>query len=140
MELVRKICELGHSQRKSLNFAVKQALRSVTIANADNLRNEKELLDLIKDELNVEEVVFTNSSNLSVTLDSTLDQHLIAKGEARQIMRAIQEARKEVSCLLDEVVEIELPKWPSELEEEIKKQTLVSKITKGEKLKIIRNG
>lgn len=139
MELVRKICEAGHSQRKALNLAVKQALRSITVSAAENLKSEKELLELIKDELNVEEIILTKGEELVVVLDQTLDARLIAKGEARQIMRAIQEARKEVCCLLDELVEVELPNWPVEFEEEIKRQTLVSKLTKGDKLKIIRH-
>jgi isoleucyl-tRNA synthetase len=139
MELVRKVCELGHAQRKSLNLAVKQALNSATVTGAEGLKDKNELVSLIKDELNIEKVIFTQGGDLSVTLDQVLDERLIAKGEARQIMRAIQEARKESACRLDEVVELVLPDWPKLFEEEIKQQTLVSKITKGDKLTVIRN-
>lgn len=139
MELVRKICELGHSQRKSLNIAVKQALNSATVSGADALSDKSQLVQLIKDELNIENVIFIKSDELTVVLDQALDERLIAKGEARQIMRAIQEARKESACRLDEMIELVLPSWPKLFESEIKQQTLVSKITKGDKLTVIRN-
>ena len=75
---------------------------------------------------------------LSVDFDTTLTDHLVKKGQAREIVRAIQEARKTAGCRLDEVVAVTLPDWPVEFEKDIKQQTLVNQIIKGEQIIINR--
>ena len=65
---------------------------------------------------------------------------VIVEGEAREIIRQIQQARKETGCELSEKVTVTLPAWPKEFEQEIKKQTLSKELIKGEKLTIKRAG
>lgn len=140
MDDVRKICELGHSQRKTLGIAVKQPLAEAKIKMPQSsLFLNQSLLQLIKDEINVENVSFAEGKDLDVVLDTNLTEDLIQKGKIREIIRAVQGARKEAGCRLDEVIGLELPEWPSQYEEEIKKKTLVSNITQGSELKIIRS-
>jgi len=59
-------------------------------------------------------------------------------GEARDIIRQIQNARKEAGCELDQFVAVKLPAWPEEFEDEIKKQTLTKKLIKSGKLEIVK--
>ena len=140
MSLVRSICEMGHSIRKNENVAVKQALSLITIFGPiADLKDEPELIQLIKEELNVLSVDFKEGKDLSVKLDLTLTPELIKRGQMREVIRSIQGARKLAECSLDEIVSVELPNWPEEYSEEIKRKTLVSKITKGDEVKIIRS-
>lgn len=140
MDDVRKICELGHSQRKTLGIAVKQPLAEAKIKMPQSsLFSNQNLVQLIKDEINVENVSFVEGKDLDVVLDTNLTEDLVQKGKIREIIRAVQGARKEAGCRLDEVIGLELPEWPSKYEEEIKKKTLVSNITQGSELKIIRS-
>ena len=140
MVQVRKICEIGHSVRKISNIAVKQPLAEAKIKMPPaKLSSNSDLIQLIKEELNVESVSFSDEKELDVTLDQNLTDELIQKGRVREIIRSVQGARKDASCRLDEVVEITLPDWPTQYEEEIKRKTLVSKITKNPELKVIRS-
>ena len=137
---VRKICEIGHSIRKTQNIAVKQPLSEATVKMSQtNLYSNQDLIQLIKEELNVENVSFTEGKDTEVTLDTKLTKALTQKGRAREIIRSVQGARKAEGCRLDEKIDIVLPSWPLEYEAEIKRKSLVSKMTKGSKLKIVRS-
>lgn len=139
MSLVRKICEMGHSVRKINNVAVKQPLAKVIISGPKSaLEGDTELLQLIKDELNVINVEFVSATDLSVDLDLVLTDELMARGKIREVIRAIQEARKLSGCQMDEYVSVILPDWPVEYEEEIKQKTLVKNLEKGPEVQIIR--
>ncbi len=139
MSEVRKIAEMGNAFRKVHNLAVKQALATLTVKGSSNqVAIEEQLVQLIKDELNVEAVEFVDGETLEVEFDTNLTDRLIKKGKARELVRAIQEARKQANCRLDELVNVILPDWPAEFETNIKKQTLVNQIRKGESLKVIR--
>ena len=89
---------------------------------------------IIADEVNVKAVVHAKI----LQFDTKLSQRLKAEGEAREIIRSIQQARKEAGCDLSEKVTVFLPAWPKEFEAEIKKQTLSKELIKGEKLSIKR--
>ena len=140
MSILRKICEMGHSVRKSKGIAVKQPLSKVIITGPrTGIEDENELLQLIKDELNVEAIEFVISKEVEVDLDTELTPELMSKGKIRETVRAIQEARKLSGCRLDEVVSVILPEWPAEYENIIKQKTLVKDLQKGETIKIIRS-
>lgn len=139
MILVRRICEMGNGERKNLGLPVKQALASITIKGEYSLlKEETALLQLIKDELNVEEVLFAEGKE-SVEYDTVITPDLKDKGRTREIIRSIQEARKLANCQLNEIIEVELPEWPEKYEEEIKRKALVSKVSKGPELKVVRS-
>ena len=135
MKHVRKIVELGLAERKEKQIKVKQPLAEITITVGEKEPKFKETLDyLIKDELNVKKVTFAakKASETSVKLDTTITPELEAEGKAREIIRKIQEERKKLGTKLDEKVTVTLDSWPEVCEEYIKKQALVSKLTKGE--------
>jgi len=137
MVLVREIVEKAHSARKESQIRVRQPLNKLQITNY-KLQNSEELDKIISDELNVKSVEWVEGDGeLSVKLDTRLTPKLKAEGEAREIIRNIQSARKTAGCKLDQEVKVQLPSWPKEFEEEIKRQTLASELVKGEKLIIL---
>ena len=139
MAEVRRIVEAGHAFRKTNNIAVKQPLAELTVkGNFEDITADNQLIQLIKDELNVEEIKFIGGNQLEVDFDTKLTDHLIKKGRARELVRAIQEARKAAACRLDEVIAVVLPDWPVEFEAYLKQQTLVKGITRGATLTVIR--
>ena len=69
---------------------------------------------------------------LTVDLDLTITPELKAEGEARDIVRRIQDERKKLGTNLDEQVSVTIEEWPVAFEAYIKKQALVSDLTKGE--------
>lgn len=137
MEKVRNICELGNAERKKIEIAVKQPLSLLTVY-ANYTLEENDLLQLIKDELNVEEIKFVNDQEPRVVYDTNITEQLKAKGQTREVIRRIQEARKNAGCDLDEVVDVKLSEWPIEYEDEIKRKTLVRNIEKSLMTEVIR--
>ncbi len=141
MELVRRICELGHAKRKELGIKVRQPLKKFEIRSRLN-RDEigEELIQLIKDELNVKEVEIVESKGeMMVELDTKLSPELISEGKARELVRQIQMKRKELGCGLAEKINIELSDYPKEYEDYIKRETLSDKIIQGNSLNIIKS-
>jgi len=138
METVRKIVELGHAKRKELGIKVRQPLAEFSIFNFQFSIND-ELVDLIKDELNVKEVEFKEGKGeLSVQFDTNITQELKDEGLAREIIRSIQEERKKLGTKLDEKVDVALDYWPTEFEEEIRRKSLVQNLKKGKGFKVTR--
>ncbi|MBM3283639.1 isoleucine--tRNA ligase [Candidatus Gottesmanbacteria bacterium] len=136
MDLIRKVCELGHAKRKENNLKVRQPLRKIIIQNA-KLKLEEDFLQLIKDELNVKKAeIAAGDRELSVELDTTITPELKAEGEAREIIRAIQMKRKEAKCGLTDKVRVFLPNWPEQFTDYIKKETLSEVIEYGNELKV----
>lgn len=138
---VRRICELGHAQRKAEKIKVRQPLASCVVTNA-SLKLDTSFLELIKDELNVKNIeVKIGKGELAITIDTTLTPELRAEGQARELMRQIQILRKEKGCTIDERVVVVAPKeyqaLSGELLETVKRETLTSKLIWGEKLSIL---
>lgn len=138
MEFVRKVCELGHAKRKEAGVRVRQPIASLKIKNKKSkVKIGKELKKLILDELNVKGVDWVSGEGEpSVELDIRITAELKAEGEARELVRAIQNLRKEKRCKLDDRIVVATPSWPKEFEDYIKKETLAAEIKEGGGLSI----
>jgi len=133
MRSLRTFVELGHSQRKEKNLALKQPLASLKIfISKTSIKFESDLDFLIKDELNVKQVEFVSSEIAKVEFDFNLTDELKAEGDMRVIIRKIQAERKVLQTDRDEHVDVMLPTWPKEWEEEIKKRALVKTLSIGD--------
>jgi len=135
MDLVRKIAELGHARRKELGIKVRQPLSEFRIQSANSAdRIDAELVDLIKDELNVKRVKFVKEKGeFMVDFDTGITQELKDEGEAREIVRKIQGERKKLGTRLDDKIIVTLPFWPRDWENYIKKRALVKRLQKGDR-------
>lgn len=98
MEEVRKIVSLTLAERACLGIKVRQPLALLKISAkggpASGWKNEKELLDLIKDEVNVREIIFDDKIAKEVELDTNITQELKEQGLLRDIVRQVQGERK----------------------------------------------
>ncbi|HUQ84991.1 MAG TPA: isoleucine--tRNA ligase [Candidatus Limnocylindrales bacterium] len=135
MKHIRKIVELGLAQRKEKQIKVKQPLAKITIYPGKKEAKFRTELDyLIMDELNVKQIIYANGNKdneTKVELDVNLTESLIAERQAREIVRAVQEERKKVGTDLDEKINLIIEEWPVSFEDYIKKNALVSSISKG---------
>ncbi len=138
MDLVRTIVEKGHAKRKEAGAKLRQPLAKATYNSKDRL--EANLEQIIADELNVKSVDHQKGEENQVTviLDMKMTEELKKEGDARELIRAIQIARKEAGTNLDEYITVEVPSWPKEFEEEIKRQTLAKDLKFGKALRIER--
>lgn len=108
MELARRIASLGLAARKEKNIKVRQPLNKLGIRTTNNeqLTTDNELLDLVKEEVNVKEIVFEKGEgDISVFLDSEITPALRAEGLVREFVRMIQDARKDAGYDFDQRVE-----------------------------------
>jgi len=141
MKIVRQICELGHAARKKAGIKVRQPLAGIS-CQVSSPKPEKELLQLIKEELNVKEVSWQKKKvkEPKVVLDTKITSQLKAEGETRELVRQIQALRKETGCRLDQRIVVYLPKIPKDerLRELVKKKTLAKKLLPGKELKIVQ--
>jgi len=93
MQEVRKIVSLGLEARMQAKINVRQPLLKLKIKNA-KLKDTKDLLSLIADEVNVKDVVCDETLATPVMLDTIITPSLKVEGQVRELIRAIQDLRK----------------------------------------------
>ncbi len=93
MAKVRDIVALALAERAKAGIKVRQPLAKLQIANG-KLEIEKELVDLIKEEVNVKEIIFDSKIKQEVEIDTRITPELKEEGIIREVIRHIQEMRK----------------------------------------------
>lgn len=93
MKSVRNIVSLALEARAKANIKVRQPLARLSVNDA--VVRSAELAQLIKDEVNVKEVIFSADIVGVVALDTTVTPELKKEGNLRDIVRLIQEMRKQ---------------------------------------------
>jgi len=125
MHELRQLVELGHAQRKSAQVPLRQPLASVTFNKVTSFKNNKELIAILKQELNVKEILWgkENEADLTAVFDLELSADLEAEGIARQIIRRIQNWRKKAGLKVNEQVPVYLRTWPNQFTKMIEEKT-----------------
>jgi isoleucyl-tRNA synthetase len=96
MTEARRIVGMALAARVAKGLKVKQPLASLTVnSKTSNMAKDQELLDIIKDEVNVKEVRFDDSIKSEVALDTVLTEALKEEGLLREVVRLVQDMRKE---------------------------------------------
>ncbi|MDE2188145.1 MAG: class I tRNA ligase family protein [Patescibacteria group bacterium] len=95
MKEVRRISSLGLEARSKAKINVRQPLQKFKVQSSKFKVEDRSLLDLIKEELNVKEIIFDTTISSEVELDTNLTPELKEEGALRELVRAIQDARKE---------------------------------------------
>ncbi|MFA4998461.1 MAG: class I tRNA ligase family protein [Candidatus Paceibacterota bacterium] len=93
MEEIRRIVVMALAERAKAGIKVRQPLSNLKI-RGNKLKNDKELLALIKDEINVKEIAFDSGITGEVDLDIKITPELKEEGTIREVIRYIQEMRK----------------------------------------------
>ncbi len=135
MAAVRPVIEAGHAQRKDGGLKVRQPLAKITVTSQQPQPGEN-VLEILKQELNIKQVEWKQGNELSVVLDTTLTPELEAEGRARELIRAVQQLRKERNVPLDAEIELTLPDWPTEWEHVIQQKTKARTIQQGSELNL----
>ncbi len=92
MRQVRDAITAGLALRKEKGVRVRQPLHSVDVPRSEPFASDLE--ELIKDELNVKEVHYVSAAS-GVALDLNMTPALRSEGYAREMVRAVQDMRKE---------------------------------------------
>jgi isoleucyl-tRNA synthetase len=95
MAEARKVVTLALEARAKANQKIRQPLQKLSI-KSELLKGNTELLDVIRDEVNVKEVISDTSIENEVDLDTTITPELKLEGQARELLRALQDMRKKM--------------------------------------------
>lgn len=124
MQVIRKIVEAAHAQRKSLGVKVRQPLAEVVCTVKEPLHRADELGQIMASELNVKKVTWRVATDEQLPeFDTTLTPELEAEGQARELMRQIQSVRKQAGLQVSDTAIVELPTWPANWQTEIERKT-----------------
>ena len=96
MAEIRKIASLALEARAKAEIKVRQPLVSLSIKRqVTSDKYNKELLDILKDEINVKNIIFDGKIKTEVELDTKITPELKTEGQLRELVRIIQDLRKE---------------------------------------------
>lgn len=157
MLTVRKIVESGLALRAETSIKVRQALGTFTISAIETVWSDvggelnKEMLTIIADELNVKEVKLIKKPETGVNwkikeegqfivaLDTEITLELKKDGTLREIIRTVNQLRKEQKLTIEDKVVLEyetssvdLKALIKELAEELKKNVLAKELVEKE--------
>ncbi len=144
MAEIRKIVSLGFDARQKAGIKVRQPLSVLKFKIENKLSDE--LLSLVKDEVNVKEVIFDKNIEGEIFLDINITSELKQEGDYRELVRAIQDMRKKMGLTPSDVVSVTIEtndegkNLIQKFENDLVKVILASKIefktNEGEEIKI----
>ena len=91
MKQVREVVALALAERSKKGIKVRQPLLKLEIKGE---RLEDDLVELIKEEVNIKDVKFSRSLKKKIKLDTVITPELKEEGIAREFIRNIQDMRK----------------------------------------------
>jgi isoleucyl-tRNA synthetase len=143
METAKKIASQALSARTESGIAVRQPLAKITVSGVVPL--SKEYAQLIKEEVNVKAVdwIESDAKDFKVVLDTNLTDELKTEGVARELVRAIQDLRKEKGLTVSQKVKVTYPNTPENTKavqvfgDEIKQKVGATELLSGDALTLI---
>lgn len=149
MALVRNISSHALDSRLKNGIKVRQPLKTLKVNRkeyGDWVDLEEEYLNIIKDEINVKEIVYDDQIEDRVKLDIEITEELKTEGMVRDLTRAIQDLRKKMGLKPHDEIELVVEtdkageEFLNKFSDEIKKGTNTNSIkfseNNGEAIKI----
>ncbi len=132
MQRMREVVEKVHAQRKELVIPVRQPLASVKIYSEEINVVNKQILSLGQDELNIKEINFVKGKE-KILLDTAITKELEEEAFVRDLVRKIQEERKNLGLNLTQKVNVSIEKIPqnTKIVQWMTKKAQISNIKEG---------
>ncbi|MFC1594865.1 class I tRNA ligase family protein [Patescibacteria group bacterium] len=130
MNIVRDIVSNVLELRAKSGIKVRQPLQRLKCKDKRLKSFDEELLQLIKEEVNIKEIEFDESLDEALWLDTEISNELKEEGEIRELVRTIQNLRKKTGLHPSDSVVIKLEDLPlyHKYEEKIMQNTRSKKI------------
>ncbi|PIY78976.1 MAG: isoleucine--tRNA ligase [Candidatus Pacebacteria bacterium CG_4_10_14_0_8_um_filter_43_12] len=122
MTEIRKVVERAHAARIEAGIKVRQPLAQIHVSSAQP-EPSAELVKVLLDEVNVKAVAWQSSSELSVSLETSLTPALKAEGEARELIRTIQKLRKQTGLKVTQSATATVTSIPQDWQTKIEQKT-----------------
>ncbi len=94
MKTIRDSASAALAKRAELGIKVRQPLASLTVKSAKS-KMEASLLDILKDEINVKEIIFDPKLKEDFVLDTEITPELKEEGMVRELVRMVQDLRQD---------------------------------------------
>jgi isoleucyl-tRNA synthetase len=147
---VRNIVSLGHMARIDSGISVRQPLKQMNVSGIETVKDS--YIEIIKDELNIKNIAFSSKmpkagklfevGGISVKIDTNITEDLKIEGMAREMVRQIQDLRKEKHLYVSDRINVIYPNNPENERvvemygKEIAKKVMADKLTPGQKYAI----
>jgi len=96
MKMVREVSSKGLEARMKAKINVRQPLAELRVKDKKlSIKDNDNALEIIKDEVNVKRIVFDENISSEVELDLDITAELKEEGMVRELIRVIQDLRKE---------------------------------------------
>ncbi|MBI3984203.1 isoleucine--tRNA ligase [Candidatus Microgenomates bacterium] len=122
MHEVRDLITVGLAQRATAGIKVRQPLTTALVGPVRDLFNDAELRRVMEDELNVKEVkpaVGGPNKKQRIVVDTKITQELKLEGLAREVVRCVQQYRKESGLNIDDRINLSLATADQQLKKAI---------------------
>jgi isoleucyl-tRNA synthetase len=103
--IVRETVSLGLKERDKAGIGLKWPLQKAEVYGK-GLEFNKELIEIIKEQLNVKEILINEKENFGVELDTKITPGLEAEGYARELSRQVQAYRKELGLNKKDLIKL----------------------------------
>jgi isoleucyl-tRNA synthetase len=138
MKVARKLVETGLAMRSKSGIKVRQPLASFTYTHEDassetGVELTEEFLQIIKEELNVKEV----KKGTELALDTNLTVELKEEGVVRDVIRSVQEARKNAGLVPSDFIVLTVSATAETLEILKKNEEMLKKPIQAEKVEYV---
>jgi isoleucyl-tRNA synthetase len=104
MSSTREIVSTALKMRDQAGVGIKWPLPKAIVSYESELKEH--FVEIIKNELNVKEVVFVKASELSVELDLEMTPELMSEGYGREIARKVQSGRKKAGLVKEDNIKL----------------------------------
>jgi isoleucyl-tRNA synthetase len=108
MDKVRNYASLVLAKRAEVGIKVRQPLAKLSIKNnlLSSKKLEKELFDVLKEEINVKEIVIDRNLSSDFELDTNITPELRVEGILRELVRTIQDLRQDAGYVPKDKIEL----------------------------------
>ena len=131
MQKAREVVEMAHAIRKEKVIPVRQPLSQLLITN---FQFSKEIAKLIADEVNVKKVISKSGhGEISIKFDTKITPELEEEARVRDLVRKIQEERKNLGLNLTQKVDVKVEEIPTNTKvvQWMLKKAQIASLTKG---------
>ena len=104
MKKAREVVTLALAERVRAKIKVRQPLKKLEVKKE---KLERELADLIKEEINVKEIVFNKKLEVQIKLDTKITPELTEEGLMREVIRNIQKMRRKANLKPKDIILIQ---------------------------------
>jgi isoleucyl-tRNA synthetase len=120
MDAVRIVVNEGLSQRSKAQIKVRQPLKSVSVSGAVDLGPRQSVyMEVLKEELNVKEINWNSKGENSIVLNLEITPELKREGYAREIVRYVQQGRKEAGLEVDDRIILHISSESEDIQEAV---------------------